>query len=228
MKFQFSFCNFSLLNNEITLKKTGLKIEITGSVGNIIKLIFGVGYTPKTYYSGHKPIVTMWAEMPTKYSLKEISFGGGVSNSEAYIETIGSNCLITLPPYGGGVIGFKLFADYVSENDFCKIFRYGTEPVDEKFKISNVGKATFEEYIQVLSGLELKSWKEKIKFSGWKRPVNLLENKTHKLGFVKLEGTGLSLPFAYNVETEEHDALLQATEIVAKYLQELYPEDIMG
>ena len=74
----------------------------------------------------------------------------------------------------------------------------------------------------------MKSWKEKIKFSGWKRPVNLLENKTHKLGFVKLEGTGLSLPFAYNVETEEHDALLQATEIVAKYLQELYPEDIMG
>ncbi len=174
--FKFNFLNFSLLDNEITLKKTGLKIELTSDAGKFIKLIFGVAYTPKTYYSGCKPIVIMEAEMPPNYRLIEKTFGSGV-NSQAWVEAISStNNLIVLPAWGGECKAFQILADYVNENEFCKIFRYGSESINEKFQISFVGQATREEYIQVLNGLELSRFSnlDDIKFAGWKHPNNLI------------------------------------------------------
>lgn len=174
MKRSFGFISFSLLEKEVTLKKTGLKIELTTANGEIIKLIFSLAFTPKTYYSGNKPITTMYVEEPDGFFVREKNFDTDGTNIGASVDAENSNCFLILPAWGGGCSGFELFTykNVSEENDFCSVGWTEQKSVQkESLKISFVGAATKEEYIQALNALELKKYNSNVVlFSGWHKP----------------------------------------------------------
>jgi len=212
-KFCFGFATFYLLDKTVTLKESGVKIELKNEEGEKIKLLFGLAHTPRTYYSGWKPIVTMAVDVPESKYFLEKDFGSGI-NAEAEIEALSWNPLLRLPSWGGNCKAFKVFTDDIVENELCKIS--GIVPEGKKYEISCVEKANKEEYIQVVTSLELmSSERENLLFSGWKRPTNLIQNGEWEIR--KDETFGIF----YATKSSSPIDALEVTSIIEEHLKKL-------
>jgi len=200
-------------------KKTATAVAIR--IGHVeVDLIFSLGYTPKTYYSGRRPC---WAvgikshESEVKILSKEFYED---SNDNAECAALNWGAHLLTPAHSAGCMGYKFVRLVRETNELGETERFA--PLQEKINVSSVKRADVKDYLTIVQSIAIDD-SDGIKFSGWRRPENLLEQGWEVNYVLEVAGTPSFIPFAYEASVEGEDtAQAKAKKAVLNHLLAIY------
>jgi hypothetical protein len=206
-------CNVEMKNaTTLVVRVAGIEIVISAALG----------FTPKTYYSGHIPKGRIQFTTPPNIIVKTV-VKSGRSNDDAFEKVAETGAQIIFSPFGASCDGICFLSQTVTENEFGLITH--TKVIMDYLEVVEIRRATIEEYLRIIVPTgNLRS--DKVLFSGWKNPENLVEGDgaTYEvcfLNFINYRGSDYrtSIPFAQPIGVNCFET---ATQAVVLHLDEIY------